>query len=104
MTKNVLLPCQVSLGDRLLFPKTRLNLLSMEKWLDWVLGHLLPYITAKNALGEIMKCFESSVPVIEMAKIVLLPCHVTYAVPPEHSLSENATYSSFHGKDGKTGF
>ena len=28
-----------------------------------------------------MKCFESSVPVIEMVKIVLLPCHITHGVP-----------------------
>ena len=53
----------------------------MAKMANWVLGHLLPHITAKKTLGEIMKCFESSVPVIEMVKIVLLSCHVTHGIP-----------------------
>ena len=138
-----------------------------QKWQNWVLGHLQPYISAKKTVGETMKFFESSVPVIEMVKNVLLPCHVTHGGPllfwktlrtllsmakmaklgfgpssalylsqkdrwRDHeifrvlspcdrdgekcpssmschswgsfTLLENATYPSFHGKNGKTGF
>ena len=60
------------------------------------------YITVKKTLGEIMKCFESSVLVKEMAKIVLLPCHVTHGVP--HLFRKTLYPFLFIAKMAKLGF
>ena len=78
MTDNALLSCQVTHGHQLLFPKTRLCVLSMAKWRNWVFGQLEPYTTAKKTLGEAMKCFEALVLVIDITNNALLQYLVTH--------------------------
>ena len=78
MTDNALLSCQVTHGYRLLFPKTRLCVLSMAKMAKLGFWPFEPYITAEKTLGEAMKCFEALVLVIDITNNALLPYQVTH--------------------------
>ena len=102
MTNNALPPCQVSLGDQLLFPKTRLNLLSMAKMAKLGFGPSFALYHGQKDPRRDHEMFR-----------ILSPCDRDDENCPSsiscHSwgsftLSENATYSSFHGKNGETGF
>ena len=78
MTNNALFPCLVTLGNRLLFPKTLLSLLSKAKMAKLAFGPTIALYHGRKEPLRGHKRFDAFVVVLEMTNDKVLPCQVTH--------------------------
>ena len=78
MTNSALFPCLVILRHRLLFPQTRLSLLSEAKMAKLGFGPTIALYHGRKEPLRGHKRFDAFVVVLEMTNDKVIPCQVTH--------------------------